>query len=336
MNILFTSVGRRTYLVEYFKKEIGNGEIHVANSSNISPAFGVADQCVVSPLIYDENYIPFLLEYCQNNYIDVLISLFDIDLMVLAKNKSKFEEIGVKVIVSDEDVVSRCNDKWYTYNFLKNNGFHVPQTYIDLQEAIIALEKGEILYPVIIKPRWGMGSISVYKANNRLELEVLYNKIQTEIFDTYLKYESRENMEACVVIQQMLPGQEYGLDIINDLEGRYQATIVKKKIAMRSGETDCAVTIKNTEIEEAGRVLSERMKHIGNLDVDVFVDGKDIYILEMNARFGGGYPFSHVAGVNLPKAIIEWAKGSQISKECFAYKEIMVQKDIRLVELQNI
>ncbi|WP_270855274.1 ATP-grasp domain-containing protein [Longibaculum muris] len=66
MNILFTSVGRRTYLVNYFKEALnGEGKIFVANSDVNSPAFLAADECVVSPLIYDDNYISFLLEYCD-------------------------------------------------------------------------------------------------------------------------------------------------------------------------------------------------------------------------------------------------------------------------------
>ena len=69
MNVLFTSVGRRSYLLDYFREVIGDGEIHAANSSAISPAFQVADKCTVSPLIYDEDYIPFLMDYCKKNKI---------------------------------------------------------------------------------------------------------------------------------------------------------------------------------------------------------------------------------------------------------------------------
>ncbi len=335
MNILFTSAGRRTYLLEYFKKELKNGEIHAANSTYIAPAFSVADKSVVTPLIYDENYIPFLLEYCKNNGINMVISLLDIDLMILAKNKGKFRKIGVEVVVSNEDVINICNDKWKTYQFLLKNELDAPKTYIDFDMASKALEQGEIKYPVIIKPRWGMGSIGIYKACNSLELKVLYDKITKEIFDTVLKYESVEDKNKCVIIQETLPGQEHGLDIINDLEGNYQTTIVKKKIAMRSGETDCALTIKDEKIQSIGKKISKTLRHIANLDVDIFVDGDNIYVLEMNARFGGGYPFGHVAGVNLPKALIHWANKEEIEKDIFEYEEMMVHKDIRLIEIKR-
>ena len=118
MNVMLTSVGRRAYMVKYFKEVLGNdGKVYVCNSDDKSIAFKYADEKVISPLIYDENYIPFLLDYCRKNEINIVISLFDIDLLMLARHKKEFEEIGTKVIVSDPEIVEVCNDKWKTYNF---------------------------------------------------------------------------------------------------------------------------------------------------------------------------------------------------------------------------
>lgn len=337
MNILFTSVGRRSYLIEYFKEALnGEGEIHVMNSSDISPAFLIADKATVSPLIYDENYIPFLLEYCVKNKISAVISLFDIDLPVLALNKQKFEQIGTKVIVADYEKVEICNDKWKTFLFLKEEGFKVPKTYLDLETVKSEIRNGNLEFPLIIKPRWGMGSISILEAENEKELEVFCDKVRRNILKTYLKYESKDNLDESVLIQEKIFGQEYGLDVINDLDGKYINTIVKKKYAMRSGETDCAVTVSDAIADNIGRELSGKMKHVGNLDVDVFKTADCYYVLEMNARFGGGYPFSHMAGVNLPLAIIKWLKGENVTNETLtADIGVMSQKDISMVKLKT-
>ena len=136
----------------------------------------------------------------------------------------------------------------------------------------------------------------------------------------------------------MIDGQEYGLDIINDLEGNYQSTIVKKKIAMRSGETDCAMTVNMKKLTQIGEKLSVVLNHVGNLDCDLFINNKEeIYVLEMNARFGGGYPFSHLAGVNLPKAIIKWLRNEtvDVDKLLTAQPNVIGQKDIEIVELKQ-
>lgn len=332
MNILLTSVGRRSYLVDYFREALmGGGHIHVGNSTAISPAFSRADYSVVTPLIYDEAYIPFLKTYCLQHRIDVILPLFDVDLPILAKHKDEFETIGVRVVVSDENVIRICNDKWNTYCFLKENGFHMPQTFLTIASAIHAVEAGTLCYPLFVKPRFGMGSIGVLRADNAAELNVIYGKVWNAIRDSYLKYESEKDIEQAVLIQEALSGQEYGLDVINDLHGKYQNTIVKRKIAMRAGETDCAVTEKNAQMEAVGYALSEKLGHIANLDVDVFYNGKDAFVLELNARFGGGYPFSHLAGVNLPRAIIDWLEGRETDAGNLSYQVgVCGHKDISI------
>jgi carbamoyl-phosphate synthase large subunit len=187
MNILLTSTGRRTYLVEYFKDALrGKGKVFAANSE-YTYALSQADECVITPLIYSEEYIPYILDYCKANDINVVISLFDIDLPILSKNKKLFEVHNIKLIISDTDVIDICNDKWLTFNFLLENNIATPLTFIDKVQAVVALDSGALNYPVIMKPRWGMGSIGIYKADNLEELEVFYRKISNEIKNSYLK-----------------------------------------------------------------------------------------------------------------------------------------------------
>lgn len=337
MKILLTSVGRRSYLVQYFKEVIGSeGEVHVSNSTELSPAFIYADKHIKTPLIYEENYIEFLLDYCSENKIDALISLFDIDLPILSKNIEKFNDIGTKLIVSDYEVIKICNDKWLTYKFLVNNGFNAPKTYVNKDEAFTAISNNEIQYPLVIKPRWGMGSIGVSIAHNSEDLAFYYKKTLQSIQESYLKFESRENFNESVLIQEKLKGQEYGLDVINDLNTKYQNTIPKIKYAMRSGETDCAETVESDLLKSIGENLSKKLKHVGNLDVDVFIHGQEVYVLEMNARFGGGYPFSHMAGVNLPMAIVQWLNNENINPEILKeHVGVKSHKDISLIRLDK-
>lgn len=336
MNLLLTSAGRRGYLVEYFKEALAGGKVYAANSDGRAPAFSAADGSVVTPLIYEEDYIPFLLSYCREKEISLLISLFDIDLPVLAANKERFRRAGVRALVSDPGVIQVCNDKWETFRFLRKNDFLAPETFLSLEEALLACEEGRLAWPLIVKPRWGMGSLSVFEAENETELRVFYEKVKREIRRSYLKYEAAADPEASVLIQEKLAGQEYGLDVINDLEGRYRNTIVKVKHAMRSGETDCAATVDFPELVSLGERISKALGHIGNLDMDVFWTGGMPCVLEMNARFGGGYPFSHMAGVNLPKAIAAWAEGKEADAEWLqAEPGVVSQKDIRLIRLEG-
>src|SRR5690606_28894410 len=120
----------------------------------------------------------------------VIISVFDIDLLVLSKAKKHIESKGIKLILSTEDVVEICNDKWKTYQFLINKGISTPKTYKDLVSVKEALLKREVEYPIIIKPRWGMASMGIYVADNEEELSVFFKKSYKEVQNSYLKYES--------------------------------------------------------------------------------------------------------------------------------------------------
>jgi carbamoyl-phosphate synthase large subunit len=322
MNLLFTSTGRRGYVIRYFRDALaGKGLVHAANSEPINSAFLEADRFVITPLIYDKTYIEFLLDYCRQHDIKAVIPLFDIDLPVLAQHADEFADIGANLIVSPLRVCAICNDKWKTYEFLMENGFHTPLTFISLQEAEGALNNGLFAFPVVLKPRWGMGSIGLYTADTLAELRLLYKKVERDIKRTYLKYEPQSGIGASVLIQEKLDGQEYGLDIVNDLDGSYVTTFVKRKIAMRAGETDAAVSVISDSLSNLGEKISGFLGHRANLDVDVFTLEDKAYVLEMNARFGGGYPFSHLAGANLPRAILSWIEGKPADPSCFAMRE---------------
>lgn len=329
MNLLITSVGRRSYMIEYFKSAIGSsGAVHAANS-DLTYALQTADHFVITPPIYDKSYIEFLLEYCRKNQISGIISLFDIDLPILSENKSRFNSLGIQVIVSDPEIMSICNDKWKTFQFLSMNGFATPKTYLSLNQALESVEKGKINFPLIIKPRWGMGSIGIYEADNALEAKVFYNKTKNIILKTYLKYESSSALDESVILQEKISGSEYGLDILNDLKGNYLCCVPKKKLAMRAGETDIARVLIDPELIALGQRLSAYTQHIGNLDADFFVgENNEYYILELNCRFGGQYPFSHMAGVNFPNVIISLLKGENPDKKYLNFEEVTSHKDL--------
>ncbi|MCE8465159.1 ATP-grasp domain-containing protein [Bacteroides nordii] len=312
MNILLTSVGRRTYMIEYFRKALASSGLVHASNSVLTYSLKQADKYVLSPQIYDDSYIDFLLSYCNVNNINAIISLFDIDLPILAKNKKRFTDCGIQLVVSNELVTKICNDKWHTYNFLKGIGINQSPTYISLKEAQDALNDHIMKFPLIIKPRWGMASIGVLEANNIQELNVLYQKLIDIIFNSYLKFESNSDIHSCILIQEKIVGDEFGLDILNDLQGNYVTTIAKHKLAMRSGETDIAQIVDSTMFIPISQNIANHLCHIANLDVDCFVaPNGNIYVLEMNCRFGGQYPFSHLSGVDFPKQIINWLQGGK-------------------------
>jgi len=335
-NILLTTIGRRTYLVRYFQKALnGNGNVYVTNSSSLVPAFEIADKAFLSPLTYDEGYVPFLKRICLEYNINAIVPVFDLELPILARHRKEFEDIGTKIVVSGENTVLTCNDKWLSFKFLDGAGIGTPRTFLDINAVKAAISNGEISYPIMIKPRWGMGTMSTYEACDEQELELLNKKVKREIFDSYLKYESSQDKEECVIFQEKLSGQEYGLDIICDLNGIFRNTIVKKKYEMRANETDCAITVRDEALEDIGKCIAKSFGDMqGPMDVDVIRCGEKDYVLDLNARFGGGYPFSHIAGADVPQAIINWLRGEAVEDNLITAQEgVAARKEIGIVKI---
>ena len=322
MNILFTCAGRRNYLINYFKDALkGEGKVFATDMQLTAPALVDADVAIQVPAIYSSDYIPSLLKIIEENRINAVISLNDLELPILSESKKDIELLGAKVIVADEQAIKIAFDKWETVKFLEQNGLKSPKTFIDFQEAKRAIESGELKFPLVVKPRWGSASIGIDFPEDLEELELAY-KLQTiRLKRTILAEASKEDMEHAILIQEKIPGTEYGMDVLNDFDGHYVGTFVRQKLQMRSGETDKAISVIDSRFDQIGETIGENLHHIGNLDCDVFEHNEELYVLELNPRFGGGYPFSHEAGNNTAAIYIEWLKGNKDISKYSNYKE---------------
>jgi carbamoyl-phosphate synthase large subunit len=335
MNVLLTCAGRRNYLVQFFKEALGSrGQVFAADACSSAPALQDADKAFLVPRVNHPDYFDTLALICQKYQVRLLFPLNDLELPLLARQRKRFLGIGTLPVISSPTVVDLCFDKWATLQFLNSCGLTVPKTYASLIEAHRALAQGKVVYPLVVKPRWGTASIGIEYAEGEEELELSFRLVRKRLDRTFLADVSSTDPERCVLIQEHLHGQEHGLDIINDLEGRYVTTFVKRKLAMRAGETDRSVVVKNHRLEKLGKIIGQRLGHIGNLDCDVFVNEENCYVLEMNPRFGGGYPFSHLAGANLPATLIAWANEESPHPSWLAVKpNVMGAKCDRLVAM---
>jgi len=337
MNVLLTCAGRRNYLIGYFREALGRcGKVFAADTQETAPALAEADQAFIVPRVDHKDYIPTLVQISKDHDVRLIIPLNDLELPVLARHRAIFIREGIFPVVPSEETVNTCLDKVRTYEFLSSCGLPVPPTYNTLREARRAIRDGEVGFPLIVKPRWGAASFGIESAEDEEELNLVYRLVRRKLTSSAIGATSSADVEQSVLIQRYLIGDEYGLDVINDLHGNYVTTFVKRKLGMRAGETDRAVTVCNPCLERLGKALGQRLRHVGNLDVDVVVEGDTAYVLDMNPRFGGGYPFSHVAGANLPAALIAWATGGEANPAWLKVRsDVVAAKCDRLVTFQK-
>lgn len=325
MNVLILSAGTRNKVVEYFKKELeGRGRVIATDCSNLAPAVYEADAFYLVPRITAPDYLDVVLDICKKEKITGVLSLIDPELSLLAKERERFLAVGTTPILSDYDLVETCFDKYRMYELLQKMQIPTGRCYLEREAFYRAVEQGEISYPVFVKPVRGSASLHINRVESSRQIEVLYG------------------LHEDLMIQEYMDGQEYGADVYIDMiSGKCTSIFVKKKIKMRAGETDKAVSVRDEKLFELIRNFVETCGFRGVIDIDLFeIEGR-YYISEVNPRFGGGYPHAHACGVNIPAAILrnldglenEAGIGDYAENVCMMkYNEIAI-RDMKGVEI---
>ncbi|MBQ2968296.1 MAG: ATP-grasp domain-containing protein [Clostridia bacterium] len=305
MNILILSAGTRDKVVQYFKRTVGNnGKVVATDMTNLAPAVHEADKFYQVPRMTEDGYIDIIFDICKKEEIDAVLTLIDPELSLLAQHKDKFKELGVTVVGSSYELCEMSLNKWDMYVWLRDNGYNCAKSYIDKEEFFKEVEAGKAKYPVFVKPICGSASITISKVYDKETVENLFAHHEG------------------LMIQEFMDGQEIGADVYIDmLSGEIVSIFTKKKLLMRAGETDKAVSFKDEKLFALIEDFVKKAGYSGQIDIDVFdVDGA-YYISEVNPRFGGGYPHAYESGCDHMTLIQNNIHGIQNKKNIGAYDE---------------
>lgn len=295
MNILVLSAGTRDKVVQFFKDALKDeGRVIATDCSNLAPAVYEADKYYLVPRINVPGYMDEILNICQIEGIDAVLSLIDPELSMIAEYSDRFKEIGVTPIISDKKLVDICFNKYEMAKTFADYGLNTAKCYLSIEDFRKAKENNEIDYPVFVKPVCGSASLHINKVSSDTELEGLFSM-----------YED-------LMIQEYMDGQEYGADVYIDmLSGKCTSIFIKKKLKMRAGETDKSVSVHSPALFDQISRFVEEVGFRGIIDIDIFEVNGNYYFSEINPRFGGGYPHAYACGVDVIAQIINNLKGNK-------------------------
>lgn len=304
-NILILSAGTRNKVVQYFKKALGEGGSVIATDmSELAPAVYEADRFYQVPRITDEGYMDIILDICRKERISGVLSLIDPELSLLAAHADEFAALGVTVIGSSYELCERALDKMDMFNWLVAHGYPCAKSYDNKEDFYADVEAGKISYPVFVKPIRGSASIAISKVYDRETVELLFSRTEG------------------LMIQEYLDGQEIGADVYIDMvSGEVVSVFTKKKLVMRAGETDKAVSFRDPALFALIERFARESGWSGQIDIDIFDVGGTYYISEVNPRFGGGYPHAYECGCDHMTMILRNLAGLANDRQIGQYED---------------
>ncbi len=262
------------------------GKVLSTDSNNLSAGFYLSDFYEVIPEAEADDYLEVLLNIIDKYSVEVLMPSSGYDIFPFSEYKSKLKKHGVFPIVSDRKILEICRDKISTFNHL-NKEFNLPFTTLKPEEIDS--------FPIIAKPRYGKGSRDVIQVNDAKELQYVSSKY------------------AGMIYQEFLPGDEYTIDVMSDLEGTPIVSVPRVRLQTKSGISTKGKIILDKYLIKESMEIVRKLKIIGPSCIQMKKDKiGDFKLVEINPRLGGGTIFTTLAGANFPKMIIDMVEGKTL------------------------
>lgn len=291
--VLLTCAGRRVALVRAFRralKALGGGLLLAADADPSASALHEADARFLLPRCDTPDFVPALLDLCRSERVTAVVPTIDPELGPLALAREDFARAGTTILVSSPATVMVAFDKAATAAFFSRAGIPSPRL-LDLPSAVAGANG--LAFPVVLKPRFGSGSNGVHVIEDLDALRFYARRVSDP------------------VLQEYVPGVEFTLDVLVSPEGRPVCVVPRRRLETRAGEISKGYTLRDRELEEWGRRVAERLPGaFGPLTLQCFrrPDGTLAFI-EVNPRFGGGFPLACQAGADYPRWLLEWVLG---------------------------
>ena len=314
-NVLISSAGRRVALLRIFRealRELGlAGKVLATDVSAVSGAFHEAEGSWQVPRCTSDQFVPQMLELCRRQHIRLVVPTIDTELPAYAAHREAFAAEGTVVAISAPEVIAIGNDKVRTHAWLSEHGF--PTVRQQSVEHVLACGGQDWPLPLIVKPRFGSASIGVQRIESLAKLGLL---------PPHVEY----------VVQTVAPGDEYTVDVLVNRQGRGLGAVPRKRLEVRGGEVSKGMTERQESLVTLGRRVAETLPGAyGALNVQVFWDRATgtSSVIEINPRFGGGFPLTWQAGGRYPQWIIEEILGraTTASTEDWSDRLLMLRFD---------
>lgn len=319
-NLLFCSAGRRNALLQDVRKSLnGSYGIIATDLSPVAPALFEADKAFLVPRIDDPDYFETILKICKDNDVKAITTLIDPEIELLASHRGELLAEGVLPLCPSKETAHLCFNKYEMFRHLSSNGVRTVLTYDCLESFKEGLEKGEVSFPVFMKPVSGSGSVGIGRVDNWEEAVEKFN-------DHRFTY----------IIQELMTGGDCDADVYVDCFSHKPVAIFsKRKIESRIGGASKTISFKDPKLFAFIEEVCSVLELSGPCDMDFFYKDGDYYLSEINPRFGGAYLHAYGAGVDFVKLIVNNIQGKANQPVIGNYDEDVIMMMYDAVVIKN-
>ncbi|GAA4476651.1 ATP-grasp domain-containing protein [Enteractinococcus fodinae] len=323
LKIVIASAGRRAHYIQWFKDALRTqeipGEVIALDYRATSPTVGLADRAYQTPAYNSPEYLTMIRDWFTKERPDLFLCMNDYEAHALSQGVAdELRELGCAVAVLNKAAHEIVLDKHYTAEKLNEYGIPTPSTYLG-SDVALALENSSADSKFVVKHRYGAGSTGVHIVTADELAEAVDESAQSALGPDGKPAHHIES----VIIQDFLPGAEYGVDGVFSVDGRseFLGLVARRKEQMRGGDTDLATSVDPAPFRASIIKLGQLLCPTGSIDVD-FRDNAvgEPMVIDVNPRMGGGYPFSHRAGADMPSALVRAAAGLAHLPELLDYE----------------
>jgi carbamoyl-phosphate synthase large subunit len=276
-HVLVLSPGAKFGLVRALAEAVAwrDGRLTGWESDGASPALGLCHDRAKGGPVEGEGAVAELLHWCTDNGVNLVVPTRHDDLPSLAAARDRFAAAGVSIAVSSPECIRICHNKGETHAWLSSRGFPVPAqtTVADLGTSALATQ-----FPLIAKHPQGSGSRSVRTCSSLADLG---------------------GLPADWIVQSLAPGREHTINTYVDRRGRSVCEIPHERLLVAEGEVVRGRTVRVDALTDLARGIAEQLPGAGGpINIQIYWETETgrATVIEINPRFGGGYPLAHRAG----------------------------------------
>lgn len=324
LTILLSAAGSPTMpgLINCFKN---NGErditiIGVDMDEEGSTRFMV-DKFYCVPAATDDQYVDVLLGICKKEKVDIYFPNISAEVSAVSKRKEEFEQIGVKLSISDHGSVEIANNKLKTYDFLREHNVRIPKYYPVNSIEDLELNCRKLGYPdtpVCVKIANESGSrgvriIDPHKNRYNIFAHQKPNSFYTSYEDMISILQDAEKINDLMLVEYM-PGNEYSIDALAEKGETLYMVGRENTKSMMSIAQESEVKKIDSAYEDAKRII-KLLNFDGNVGFDFMIDAEGVPVLmDINPRITATVSVIAAAGVNLPYLRVKQLLGEELQK----------------------